>query len=151
MRKYAFLENNVVVSVETLSEQSCIEMMKSYDLTIDVEDLLVTPQIGWVLSGNILIPGADQSISMKDIVKAKLKSYQSKAPELLIEAYATNTLLGMTTAQSDASFELMEDVIFILCQGAWPTAIYRLQKKADAGLITQEVANNWIAVIQAAL
>lgn len=151
MIKYALLRENTVVSVQDLSDEDLIAIIKDYQCAIDISGYLVTPTIGYVLNGNKLIPNANMIVTVKDMVKAKIKLYRAKAPELLVEVYATNTLSGMTTSQSDASFELMGDVIFALCEGAWPTAIYRLQKKADAGLITQEVANNWISTIQVAM
>ena len=73
MRKYALLKENVVIKVESLEESELCPFLKDFQLAIDVEDLLVTPAVGWVLSGNILIPGPGQSVSVKEMIKAKIK------------------------------------------------------------------------------
>jgi hypothetical protein len=151
MRKYAFLSENTVTKVESIEESQYSGLAREYQLIIDIEDLIVCPQVGWVLSGNSVVPGNGQVVSMKELVKSKLRSYQEIAPELLIDMYATNTLTGMTAAQSDSSFTSHEDVIFVLCQGAFPTAIYRLNRKVTEGSITRELADSWIALIQAYL
>lgn len=148
MRKYAFLRDNVVVKVDTISEEQYISDALSYQLIVDIEDLLVQPQIGWVLNGNSLIPGVGQTASVHDMIVAKLTSYQKIAPELLKDLYANNTLMGITAAQSDAMFDEYHDVILRLAQGAFPTAIYRLQQKQPSGFVTQQMIDAWIAQIQ---
>lgn len=150
MKKYAFLISNSVVSVQELEDEQFVNASKQYEMAVDVSDYLVLPAVGYVLSGNKVVPAPGMALTVKDMIKARIRSYRARAPELLLDIYAGNTLSGMTTAQSDALFELHQDVIFCLNEGAWPTAIYRLNAKAVAGLITQEVANSWIAIIQAA-
>lgn len=41
------------------------------------------------------------------------------------------------------------DVITRISQGAFPSAIYRLQQKRPSGFVTQTMINNWISKIQA--
>lgn len=150
MRLYALLQNDVVASVQECEEEQVVDLNKNY-LVVDVTDYLVSPSQGWILSGNKIIPDSTQTVSVKDMVKAKLKQYRSKTSELLIDLYATNTLSGMTSNESDALFELYQDVIFCLNEGAMPTAIYRINKKVDNGDISREVADEWIAKIQAVM
>lgn len=151
MRLHAFLRENVVVKVDAIDEIQYAEQIKDYQNIIDVQDLLITPSVGYVLSGNQLVPGVGQSISIKQMIVAKLTNYQAVAPTLLKDLYADNTLMGITAAQSDAMFDEYQDVIIRLSQGAFPTAIYRLQQKQPSGFVTQELINNWIIRIQAYL
>ena len=85
------------------------------------------------------------------MVQEKLDQYQKAAPGLLRELYATNTLQGITVAQSDALFDEYQDVIMRLAQGAFPTALYRLAQKAPSGFVTQEMLYKWTLQIQACL
>lgn len=150
MSLYALLKDGVVSSVHSCEEEEVIQYNKEYQV-VDVSNYLVAPLQGWVLSGNKIIPGPGQVVTVKEMVKARIHLYRSRTPDLLVDLYATNTLSGMTDVQSDASFDLHQDVIFCLNEGAFPTAIYRLNKKVNAGLITREVADQWIALIQAAM
>jgi hypothetical protein len=148
MRLHAFLRENVVVKVESIDEAQYAEQIKDYQNIIDVQDLLITPSVGYILSGNQLVPGVGQSVSVKQMIIAKLTNYQAVAPALLKDLYADNTLMGITAAQSDAMFDEYQDVIVRLSQGAFPTAIYRLQQKTPSGFVTQELIDNWIIRIQ---
>lgn len=151
MRKHAFLNDNIVLKVESIDEADYAEQSRGYQLVIDVEDLVILPQAGWILNGNRIVPGVGQAVSVKQMVIAKITFYQSVAPVLLRELYADNTLSGITGAQSDAMFDEYADVVLRLSQGAFPTAVYRLQHKSPSGFVTQELINNWIAKIQAYL
>lgn len=148
MRKHAFLKENIVVKVESITDEQYAEQIREYQNIIDVEDMLVTPTIGYVLSGSMLIPPSGQATSLKEIIKVKISNYQKIAPELLTELYAENTLSGLTTAQSDSMFESYGDVILRLKEGAFPTALYRLSQKAPSGFVTQQLLDTWAARIQ---
>lgn len=148
MRKYAVLDNNEVCEILDLDDAGYIHEASYHQLIIDIQDLVIQPQVGWVLTGNQLTPPIGQVIALKDLVKAKIKQYQEGANELLRELYATNTLLGITVQESDSMFEDYKDVLIRIREGAWPTAIYRLQQKSPAGFVTQDMIDNWIAMIQ---
>jgi hypothetical protein len=79
-----------------------------------------------------------------DIIKQK----QEAAPQLLRQLYAENTLAGITTEQSDALFDEYADVILRIREGAFPTAVHRLQQKQPSGFITQELLDKWIDIIR---
>lgn len=150
MKKYAFLRGGVVVSVQELEDEQFVSVGKQYEMAVDISDYLATPAIGYVLVGNKLVPAPGMELTVKDMIKARIRLYRARASDLLVDMYASNTLSGMTTAQSDASFELNKDVIFCLNEGAWPTAIYRLNAKVVAGTVTPEMASSWISLIQSA-
>lgn len=81
-------------------------------------------------------------------IEDRIKYYQSVAPDIITEIYAYNTLHGMTKEQSDALFDEMSDVLFRIKEGAFPTAIYRLQSKEPNAVLTLKMINQWIALIE---
>jgi len=85
--------------------------------------------------------------TMSDIVSEKIKHFRSLAPELLVAVYTQNTLSGMSTAQSDALFEYLADVILRVSEGAWPSALYRLNQKAPTADCPQEMIDRWKQMI----
>lgn len=149
MRKHALLQDNIVIEIKTANADDI--NFSAYQLVIDVHDLIIPPQVGWILDGNRLIPPPGQQVNIKDIIMSTIEHYQSVAPALLRDLYATNTLLGITAQQSDQIFEEYSDVLIRLTQGAFPTAIYRLQQKEPSGFVTQEMIDEWISKIQALL
>lgn len=148
MRLHAFLKDNIVEKVEAITEDQYVEQAKNYQLIIDVHDYVSAPAAGWVLSGNVIVPSPAQQPSIKQIVKDRIFYYQKQAPDLLVDLYADNTLLGITTAQSSQMFTDFTDVLLCVSQGAFPTAVYKLQQKQPSGFVTQEMINDWIAKIQ---
>jgi hypothetical protein len=147
MRKFALLRDLTIESIQDFSEEQAQEAVKDHTLVIDIEDLLIQPQIGWVLQGNTLVPGPGQSVDLKSIIKAKIKSFQDQTPELLRDMYAENTLLGITTQQSDDMFAEYMDVLVRIREGAWPTALHRLNQKTPSGFVTQEMIDAWKALL----
>jgi hypothetical protein len=147
MRKQACLINNIVVKVQSFSDEECSEQMKNYDMVVDVVDLVITPDIGWILNGNQLVPAPGTEVNLQEMIKSKIKYFQESAPELMRDLYVQNTLLGITTQQSDQMFDDYQDVLLRIREGAWPTAIYRLGQKQPAGFVTQEMINNWSSII----
>lgn len=147
MRKYAILDNNIVTEILDLEDEGYIHKASYHEMLIDIEDLIIPPQVGWELRGNKLIPSANQVITLKIMVEARIKYYQDSAPALLRDLYSTNTLLGLTTAQSDQMFDDFFDVLVRIREGAWPTAVYRLSQKQPSGFVTQEMIDNWSAMI----
>lgn len=148
MRKYAILDNNVVTEIEDLDDAGVQHEASYRQLLIDITDLLIQPQIGWVLVGNQLAPPASQAVALKDLIKARIKYYQDNASDLLRDLYADNTMLGITDQESDEMFSDYSDVLMRIREGAWPTALYRLAQKQPSGFVTQEMLDNWIALIQ---
>lgn len=148
MRKYALVRNNIVVQLEMLTEDQAASIGHDFQLIIDIQDWLIQPEIGWVLQGNQLVPPAGQTVNLKEAIKARIKYYQDIAPELLRDLYAVNTLLGITAEQSDQMFDDYQDVLMRIREGAWPTAMHRLQQKQPSGFVTQDMIDAWIVLIQ---
>lgn len=148
-RLYALLFDLIVVSISEMTEEQVIEASKTH-MVIDVQDLVIPPQIGWILQGNTLTPPGQQ-VPLDLLIKSKIRNFQKLAPELLVGLYTTNTLLGITTAQSDQMFQDYQDVLIRLREGAWPTALYRLNTKEPSGFVTQDLIDSWKAQIIAAM
>ena len=148
MRLYAFLQNNTVEKVEAATEEQYLEQARYYQLIIDVTDYVATPTVGWVLSGNVIVPSPQQQPSIKQQIKDRISYYQKIAPDLLTDLYAENTISGITAAQSSQMFNDFQDVVTCVTQGAFPTAIYKLQQKQPSGFVTQEMINDWISKIR---
>lgn len=148
MRKYAILSNMAVISIVELSDDQVLQAMQDNEMVIDVQDLVTTPQVGWVLNGNNLVPGPGQQFDMHQYVSNRIKHYQSVAPKILVDMYAQNTLLGITNAQSHEMFNEYLDVLMAIREGAFPTAIYALQQKQPGGFVTQEMLDSYINILQ---
>lgn len=88
---------------------------------------------------------------IKDIIVDRLKDYKKSAAQLVDELKADNTLAGITVAQSAEMFDNFGDVLAMLREGAFPTAIYRLQQKSPQGFVTQPMIDSWIKQIQSYL
>lgn len=150
MALHACVSNNVVEKiVDITSEEHYQELSQQYLIVISIEDLLIKPDVGWVLQGNDFVPGPEQSVSLEEMIKSRIKFYQEEAPELLRDLYTANTLLGITTQQSDQMFEDYQDVLIRIREGAWPTALYRLSQKQPSGFVTQEMIEAWSTTIAA--
>lgn len=147
MRKHAILDNNIVVEIMNLDEEFYKHEASYHQLIIDIEDLVIQPQVGWLLSGNILVPPPNAPIPLKDLIKARVKIYQDQAPELLRDLYAENTLLGITLEQSNQMFSDYQDVLIRIREGAWPTALYCLSQKQPSGFVTQQMIDSWYNLI----
>lgn len=109
---------------------------------------------GYASARNLPEPGSVERETGPDyytLVSAKIRQNQLLASELLIELYTENTLAGITTQESDELFDEYADVVARIREGAFPTAVYRLQQKQPSGFVTQELLDKWIATIQSYL
>lgn len=147
MRKHAIINDNTVVEIKSIVEAEFFELAKRHQLILDVQDLVIQPEVGWVLVGNQLQPPASQMVDLPRMIKARIKYYQDNASELLRDLYAENTMLGITVEQSDQMFEDFTDVLIRIREGAWPTALYRLSQKQPSGFVTQQMIDRWLALI----
>lgn len=54
MRKHAIVNDSIVSEIVYLNEDETIERSR-YSLVIDIEDMVPSPEIGWILEGNKLM------------------------------------------------------------------------------------------------
>jgi hypothetical protein len=100
------------------------------------------------LAPYLLPPQQNVPLPVQKVVFETIVKYQKIAPQLLTELYRDNTLMGLTVAGSDQMFDDYFDVLLRIREGAFPTAIYRLQHKAPSGFVTQTMIDNWILKIK---
>lgn len=89
--------------------------------------------------------------AIKDIIVDKIVGYKEAAKALIDNLKADNTLAGITAAQSAQMFADYGDILLMLREGAFPSAIYALQQKSPVGFVTQQMQDSWIAQIKASL
>lgn len=87
----------------------------------------------------------------KSAIEDRLRIYQDRAPALVRDLMATNTMAGISSAQSDAMFDDYADVLMRIREGAFPTALRRLMLKRPSGFVTQALLDQWLAKIQEAM
>lgn len=87
----------------------------------------------------------------QQIVYDKITQYERTAPALLREIKTSNTLSGITVAQSAQMFSDFQSALSAIREGAFPTAIYILQNATPSGFVTQPMINDMIARISAKL
>lgn len=126
MRKYAVVNNNVVVSVELLDESQYREKAKASQLVIDIHDLAVEPQVGWVLDGNEL-KVALQDVSaeqLEDIrMRARFKVGNRVCDEAVIMISGRNKTLGKNSAQVNQIISTFMPIEQAMRKCALPTAL----------------------------
>jgi hypothetical protein len=142
-REYAIINDFVVTAVQVLEEEQVLEASQANQFAVDITDCTIKPVVGWVISGNQLIAPISAPTPITEIIKATIRKFQKAAPELLIQLYTANTLAGITTVQSDAMFTEYQDVLTCIREGAWPTALYRLNNKQPSGFVTQQMIDSW--------
>lgn len=81
-------------------------------------------------------------------INDKLFEYEKLAPSLLREIKTSNTLAGITDAQSAQMFHDFGEILLMIREGAFPTALYALMQKSPSGFVTQEILDSWIAKIK---
>lgn len=81
----------------------------------------------------------------------RLIQYESAAPRLLREIKTSNTLAGITLAQSAQMFTDFQHVLSAIREGAFPTAIYMLQNISPSGFVTQPMIDDMIGRITSKL
>jgi len=77
------------------------------------------------------------SITIADIVSTKILDYEKMAPALLREVKTANTISGITVDESREVFKNYRDVLTMIREGAFPTALAELQAIGPIGFINQ--------------
>jgi len=147
---YAIIDAGVVHNIGTGDSAWATTISSYHEYVIDLTGVTPQPGPGWSYD-SVAQTFTAPTVPINTIILNALTTYQEAAPAVLRQIYATNTLAGITTAQSDAAFDLLEDVILRVMQGAFPTAIYRLMSKTPSGFVTQPMIDNFIAILQSFL
>lgn len=97
MRKYAFLNDNIVVKVEAIDESQLVGC-GNYQLVVDIEDFSSQPQIGWILNGSTLESGIPLT-TLEQITSEQQKNQrlfgQKLSPTLVDKMGARNLKMAL--------------------------------------------------------
>ena len=96
---------------------------------------------------NALMFAAYNASQIPKMIDERIQYYQLIAPKIIRNLFVTNTINGISTIQSDQMFDDYEDVLTRLKEGAFPTALRRLQFKRPGGFVTQQLIDSWTAQI----
>jgi len=144
MRKYAFINNNIVVSIKDLSEIEYIEEVKKYQLGLDVTEELILPQIGYILEGNKLV-AFSSNISEAELLKLKMQGrliFGNKlCQECIIKISARNLELQKTSLEVLNLMSMLSPVQACLQSCALPTAVNLLNQLKPNLLDYEEILN----------
>jgi len=126
MRKYALIKDNVVVSIETLEENSLQDKAWEYQLIVDIQDMAVEPQVGWILEGNQLVPSS-QSLSPEQLedmrMRARFKVGNKICDEAVVMISRKNKILGKTAVEINQIITTFMPIEQALRKCALPTAL----------------------------
>jgi hypothetical protein len=131
MRKYALIKDNVVVSVETFGEDTYQEKAKEYQLIVDIEDMAVEPQVGWVLEGNQLKPFSENLSpeQREDIrMRARFKVGNRVCDEAVVMISRRNKILGKTATEVNQIITTFMPIEQAMRKCALPTALGGINK-----------------------
>jgi hypothetical protein len=120
-----------------------------------LEFVSLTQAQNYALANNLSVDSIIQEVvsadnpqdTLEQAINDKIAYFQSIAPQLVRELYVANTIAGITTVQSDQMFDDYADVLLRIKEGAFPTALFRLDQKAPEGFVTQELIDTWKAKI----
>lgn len=131
MRKYALINNNLVVEIKDLSEEQYILLSSQYNLIVDINDMSPQPSVGWILSGNVLISPSgslSQEQQLELIVGQYRKFGEELSKQLNDKVGARNLILGKTEAQISSLVNSLISVGILLEKGGLKTARAAMQQ-----------------------
>lgn len=128
-RKYALLENNIVIEIRSIADSEVSEVAK-LNMLIDIEDQLPEPNIGWVLQGNKLVAIENETQEQFEIELASKKRIAGKAisDKCIDMIGARNKMLSKTTQQIVAVLTALSPIRALLETGALGTARSSIQQ-----------------------
>lgn len=91
---------------------------------------------------------APKVVTLAEVVSDRILEFEELAPKLLREIKTSNTLAGITDAQSAQLFVDFANVLLAVREGAFPTALYMLQNSQPSGFVSQEILDSWIALLR---
>lgn len=98
MRKYAFLKNNAVVAINSVEDDDIRPMILAWEMVIDVEDIVPAPAVGWLLSGNKLVPPTPPVVDANWIKTNKVVPIKTFVDDLLNTVISENIYMGISQA-----------------------------------------------------
>lgn len=122
-RRYALLENQVVVEVRSMEEDE-VSKVSIQTQVVDVEDMLPMPDVGWTLVGNCLVANVGVTEEQREIELASRKRLAGKkiSNKYIDLIGARNKLTSKTTQQIVSVLTALSPIRALLETGALGTA-----------------------------
>lgn len=148
MKLYAFIRNNVVLLVTSIEEEEYSNHIRSWDAIIDIDTISPTPQVGWVLVGNVLMPVSPEVQQREQQVFG-----EALCLELVNKMGARNLSLAQSGSVVNVSSLLssLSVVKGLLDTGALKTARSAIQAYAPAFPNHADIMNEGVSRITAFL
>lgn len=126
MAKCALLKNNTVIEIKDLLEEQIKELAPLYDLIVNIDEYIVSPSVGWILSGNRLVPTSPEGLSPEEIYAGMVRQFrhfgEKLSGELTDKIGARNLILGKSEAQIAALVSSLAPIGMLLEKGGLKTA-----------------------------
>lgn len=125
MRKYAIVDNNVVIQIKEMDESEYMTLSRQHQLIIDITDMLPQPSLSWLLVGNALQApsGSLTQEQQLEIIVGQYRKYGEELSKVLNDKVgARNLMLGKTEAQISSLVTTLISIGTLLEKGALKTA-----------------------------
>lgn len=100
-RKYAILENNLVIEVATLEASEVLTKSKEVQQLIDVEDEVIPVQVGWSLVGNRLCESSSGE-TLEQAQDRKFAEFDKQTQDYIIKHYPLTSQTSLMKMYVDA-------------------------------------------------
>lgn len=127
IRKYAGVNNEIIVAIIDEDEDNYCTLNKTYNLVIDITDMSPSPAIGWVLNGNKLEYPQNQSDLEKleyELADKKTTFGINLARTAIVKIGVRNKILLKTGPQVAVIVTNLLPIKLLLDTGALGTARY---------------------------
>lgn len=118
LKMFAFIENNIIVKTELLTEEDCINKRDHY-LIVDITDLVPQPLVGWILDGNKLIQQPESIPDANPKIFSYMrfpKAYDNTRPPLSVD-YVTQLSIKLFRKSTLVKGECTREEFFEFCNG----------------------------------
>lgn len=126
MKKYALVKNDVVISVEMLTEDAYRQKSMECQVIVDISELVIEPEIGWVLEGNALRPHSS-NISLEKIEDTKMRNRfkvgNKVCDEAIVLISGRNRMLEKNSTQVNQIITTFTPIELAMRKCALPTAL----------------------------
>jgi len=126
MKKYAVLNNNIVTEIALLETEDSIAKAMVSQMVVDVDDLLIQPEIGWVLVGNEIKPASPLSAEARLIKIMQMRfKFGNQLADLMVQKMSIRNVTLIAAGQTmniNAVIQTFSGIEAALRKCAIPTA-----------------------------
>jgi hypothetical protein len=123
MKKYALVNDNIITSISFLEEEEYAEYAKKNQLVVDIDEMFVSPEVGWILEDNHFISTEQDplKVAIKTVACARDFGIKLKK-EMIAKIGGKNLVLSRTEQQVSSIVTQLVSIGFLLEGGALRTA-----------------------------